>query len=316
MTRSQARGRFRRTMLAVRLMVVPAALIGGWFLARAQGLELKPVGGPALLIAALFINQIAILLIGWRMRVGLRLFGIDIPMRSAQRIAIQSQFYFFFVPVSASNEVSRYLKIKGIRPETSMHALVVSLLFDRVMGLLACIVIALAVLPMVGFVPIAGFSVAPQWLALSAVTGGTVAGLVAWKLGWLRRLREAIEATRGQRQLIVPAALLVLWMQAATIASVWCAARWLGLDAEWSALAFGISVGTLGQVIPFTFAGAGPAEVAGTAVFIALGAPPVEAATLAALVYMTRLMAALQGGLWEVFDGLRAIRPRTSGSVA
>lgn len=300
--------RFRRAMLVIRLLVVPAALIGGWFLARAQGLELRPVGGIHLLLGALLVNQFAILLIGWRMSVGLRLFGIDIPARSALRIAIQSQFYFFFVPISASNEVARYLKIRSIRPETSMHALVVSLLLDRLMGLFACVAVALVALPFVGLAPLAGVSMAPGWLiAIVAVIAGAVA-LLAWKFGWLARLREAIDATRGRRALIVPAAALVLLMQAATIVAVWCGARWLGLDVSLSVLAFGISIGTLGQVIPFTFAGAGPAEVAGAAVFMALGTSPVEAAALAAIIYMTRLMAAVEGGIWELVDGMRDLR--------
>jgi len=295
-------------MLAVRLVAVPAALVGGWFLAKSQGLELRPTGGLHFLVGALLVNQLAILIIGWRMGVGLRLFGIDIRMRDSIRIAIQSQFYFFFVPISASNEVARYLKVKAIRPGTDMHTLVVSLLLDRVMGLLACVIVAIAALPFVGMRPIAGVSVPPVGIAAIAAAAVAIAMLVAWRLGWLARLREAIAETRGRRLLIVPAAMLVLLMQGATIISVWLAAQWLGLQSGLAALAVGISLGTLGQVIPFTFAGAGPAEVAGAAAFMALGATPVEAAALAALVYMTRLMAAVEGGLWELLTGVRSLR--------
>ena len=295
-------------LLVIRLVAVPAALVGGWFLARSQGLDLKPTGGWHLLVAAIVINQAAILVIGWRMGVGLRLFGIEIPFREAIKIAIQSQFYFFFVPVSASNEVARYLKIKAIRPAIGMHALVVSLLLDRLLGLLACVVIALAALPFVGSVPMAGLAISPGMLAVIAGVGMLLVTAIAWRLGWLARLREAVDATRGRRRLLVPAAALVLLMQAGTIAAVWCAARWLGLDAGWAALALGISIGTLGQIVPLTFAGAGPAEVAGAAVFMALGASPVEAGVLAALVYLTRLMAAIEGGLWEFLEGLRGLR--------
>ncbi len=299
-----------RIMLAIRLVAVPAALAAGWFLARSQGLELKPTGGVHLLLGALLVNQCAILLIGWRMAVGLRLFGVEIPMRDALRIAIQSQFYFFFIPVSASNEVSRYLKIRAIRPQSTMHSLVVSLVLDRLMGLLACVVIALAALPFVGLRPIAGVTLAPAWLLLIVGMLGAGAVLVAWRLGWLRKLADAVRETRGRRGLLVPATALVLVMQLATITSVWLAARWLGLPTPWVALAFGISVGTLGQVVPVTFAGAGPAEVAGAAAFLALGATGTEAGALAALVYMTRLMAALEGGAWELLQGVRSLRVR------
>lgn len=297
-------------MLVVRLVAVPAALVGGWFLARSQGLELAPTGGPHLLILALAVNQAAILLIGWRMGVGLRLFGIEIPMRESLRIAIQSQFYFFFIPISASNEVSRYLKIKAIRPDTSLHALVVSLVLDRVMGLLACVLIAIASLPFVGLRPIAGLSLAPGWLTAIIGAIAVVAIAVAWRLGWLARLGDAMARTRGRRALLVPATLLVLLMQAATITAAWLAAQWLGIRADWASLAFGISVGTLGQVVPFTFAGAGPAELAGAAAFIALGSTGAEAGALAAIVYMTRLMAAIEGGAWEWLQGVRAFRTR------
>jgi len=298
----------RRWMLVVRLVAVPAALVIGWFLARSQGLELRPTGGVHLLLAALAVNQLAIVIIGWRMGVGLRLFRIDVRMRDAIRIATQSQFYFFFVPVSASNEVARYIKIKAIRPDTSMHELVVSLLLDRVLGLLACIVIAAVVFPFVGLDAMSGASIAPGKIMAVAAMIGIVALLVMWRLGWLRRLGDALRATRGRRALIVPASLLVLLMQSMTILSVWFAAKWLGLDAGLAVLAFGISVGTLGQIVPITFAGAGPAEVAGAAAFIALGAPPVEAAALAAIIYMTRLMAAVEGGVWEMLEGLRSLR--------
>lgn len=295
-------------MLAIRLIAVPAALITGWFLARSQGLELKPVGGVHLLIAAIAVNQAAILLIGWRMAVGLRLFGIHLPMRDSMRIAIQSQFYFFFIPVSASNEVARYLKIRAIRPATSMHELVVSLILDRLMGLLACVLIALAALPFVGLRPIAGVSLAPAWLIAIVSIVGAGAVLLAWQLDWFGKLGEAIRSTRGHRALLIPATMLVLLMQAATITATWFAAQWLGLETSWIALAFGISVGTLGQVVPITFAGAGPAEVAGAAAFLALGSSALEAGALAAIVYMTRLMAALEGGAWELLQGVRSMR--------
>lgn len=298
-------------MLFVRLLVVPVALVGGWFLARAQGLELKPTGGVHLLLGALLVNQLAIMLIGWRMSVGLRLFGLGIPAREALRIGIQSQFYFFFVPVSASNEVSRYLKIKAIRPDAGMHTLVVSLLLDRAMGLIACVVVALAALPFVPMRAIAGLQLPTVGVAGAVAVGVALGVAVAWRLGWLARLREAVLETRGRRAFVVPAAVLVLIMQASTILSVWLAAQWLGMETTVGVLAVGISLGTLGQVIPFTFAGAGPAEVAGAAVFIALGTTPIEAAALAALVYMTRLMAAVEGGIWELVDGLRSLRARS-----
>jgi len=303
-------------MLVVRLVAVPAALVGGWFLAKSQGLELKPVGGILLLLAAIAVNQFAILLIGWRMGVGLRLFGIELSMRESMRIAIQSQFYFFFVPVSASNEVARYLKIKAVRPETSMHELVVALILDRVMGLTACVLIAIAALPVVGLRPIGGVALAPGWLLAIVAIVAIGAMLLAWKLGWLAKLGEAVRATRGRRALLVPAALLVLLMQAATITATWLAAKWLGLGIDWPALAFGLSVGTLGQVVPLTFAGAGPAEVAGAAAFLALGSSAAEAGALAALVYLTRLMAALEGGAWELLQGVRSLRARPEATAS
>lgn len=300
----------RRIMMVVRLVVVPVALVVGWFLARSSGLDLRPAGGPAPLLIALAINQLAIILIGWRMAVGLRLFGIELRFLDALRIAIQSQFYFFFVPVSASNEVSRYLKIKAIHPGVGLHVLIVALLFDRLTGVLACIAIALAALPFLHVDPAATLGV-PTWGALGIVAGlSAVVTLLAWRFGWHHKLAEAWRGTRGRRGLIVPAALLVIVMQASTILAVWFAARWLGVDVSMAALAFGISIGTLGQIVPITFAGAGPAEVAGVAAYLALGFSAPEAGTLAALVYLTRLMAAVEGGVWEMLDGVRAVRRR------
>ena len=297
-------------VLLLKLVLVPAILAGAWFWARHEGVSIAPKGPWWLLAAALAINQVGILLIGVRMHAGLRLFGIDLPSIQALRIGTQSQFYFFFVPLSAGNEVSRFMKIRALRPETPTHSLVVSLLLDRVTGLVACLALALGSLPLLARQPIAGLKVPPMAVAGGAAALLAAAVVVAWKLGWLSRVAEAWRETRGRRHLLVPVSAWVLCMQACTILAVGAAARWLGIQVAPEVLVFGISAATLGQVIPVTLAGAGPAEAAGVAVFLATGMEAADAGTLAALIYLTRLMAALEGGAWEMAEGLRVLMRR------
>ena len=105
-------------------------------------------------------------------REGVTYATIDLRTRDSLRIATQSQFYFFFVPISASNEVARYLKIKAIRPETELHTLVIALVLDRVLGLLACVAIALATLPFLELGASAAVRVPPLGVVAAVVAIG------------------------------------------------------------------------------------------------------------------------------------------------
>src|SRR5436190_10418564 len=100
--------------MALKLLLVP---IGLAILASQlmRDPRLGVVGlDPVLVVAALLVNQVALLLFAMRMRLALRVFGIGLTLMQSLRVHLQSVFYFFVLPMTVGLELARFAKIKSM----------------------------------------------------------------------------------------------------------------------------------------------------------------------------------------------------------
>ena len=66
---------------------------------------------------------------------------------------------------------------------------------------------------------------------------------------------------------------------------------------------FVVSAANLLLVVPVSFAGAGFAEAGSLGLWLSLGTPVEAAVVLSFIPYALRVIAAIQGAIWEVADG-------------
>jgi len=71
---------------------------------------------------------------------------------------------------------------------------------------------------------------------------------------------------------------------------------------------FVLSAASVFQAVPANVAGIGPAEVAGTGLYLALGVSWPAAVLLVSLLFSYRLLVAVIGGTWELLALRRASR--------
>jgi Lysylphosphatidylglycerol synthase TM region len=286
-------------------ILVPAGLAGIAWAAVRHGDSISPKGSVAYLAAALCTLQLSLLVFARRLHTSLGTMGIRLPVGLTMRIALQSLFYFFFIPFSTGAELSRWAKIKAASPESSNLAVVTAVGFDRFMPAVACVAISLASLP---FVTLRGVSasdtsalpVHPAIAVAVLLAAGAGAATVAVRRGWIARMLQLVQSAgqRFMRGLVLVGAASLL-VQLLSITTMWLLSRWLGIEIGFAALALGTSGGMLAQVIPISLAGAGPAELGSGLLFAACGATTSEAVVLTTALYLCKLAGAVEGGLLE-----------------
>lgn len=310
-------GRQLRWWDVARLVLVPcglAALAAG-FIGEMQATR---VGGWAIgILGGIAVNQVALALFVARMRGVLGLFGIAIKWGAALRVHLQSMFYFFVVPMSVGMEVARFAKVRHLAPEVEGQRLVAALLWDRGLGLAGSAVTALAIVPLVQLGDIGAFMQRGWSVAVVGVGALVMVGLLSW---WRRRevalmFDAMLEALRQGWANMGLLALSVL-MQVAMGVAVYLVGDALGFALVPWEVVFCVAVGGFGLLVPVVVAGAGSIELATAAAFLLVGASLEEAMVLAVVGYGMRLLGAIQGGVWEMWDGARGLvrraEPETS----
>lgn len=298
--------RHRKIILMTQGIIVPAGLAGIAWAAVRHGDSISPKGHIAFLIGAVATLHLSLLVFAHRLHQSLQTMDIRISMVRAMQIAMQSLFYFFFIPFSTGAELSRWAKIKAAAPNAPHLTVLTAVGFDRFMAALACLSISFVSLP---FVTLRGVSstdapTLPVHPAVAIAVLLVILGLaaaVAVRRGWIRQVLVPIHSA-GPR--LIRGAMLVggesILIQLLSITTLWLLARWLGIDLSFAALALGTSGGMLAQVIPISLAGAGPAELGSGLLFAACGATTDEAVMLTTSLYLCRLVGAVEGGILEL----------------
>ena len=132
-----------RSVFIIQSVLVPIGLIALLWLAISRSDSIHPKGHIGLLIAALVLTQLSLTLLAIRFHVSLWTLSIHIPARRSALIALQSLFYFFFIPMSAGTELSRWLKVKSAAPQATHFAVMTAIVLDRTTAVIACLAISL-----------------------------------------------------------------------------------------------------------------------------------------------------------------------------
>jgi uncharacterized membrane protein YbhN (UPF0104 family) len=280
---------------------------GGLLLLAHWALRRIPDATPALdlwsLLGAVLLNQIALYAAAWRLQATLAAFGISIRRGQAMRIHLQSLFYFFFVPMSVGLEIARFLKVRDINPTVSAKRLLFALLFDRVLGLAAVLMVVGILLPIVlpALLPQLWY---PAWLLFAVIVASVISAT-----SWLhRRSRErlltmiAATAEVGRSlPLLIGLSLAALLVVCASVYVIATSAR---IDIGLVSLTFALSASLLGMLLPVSLLGATVGEAAGVGIFAALGLNAASGMLLVSTAYGGRLLGALQGAIIELWmDG-------------
>jgi uncharacterized membrane protein YbhN (UPF0104 family) len=289
---------------ALRLVAVPAGLVWAFTHAPAFVLSNTITVSPLWMVLALAAYQIALLIFAARMRFLLKLWNIRIGWIAAIRIHFQSLFYFVAVPMTVGMEISRFIKIRAIDPSASKVGLAAALLVDRCIGALAALCVVLLCLPVLKFGT--ALPIAPRWLWAGVAAGlGLAVSALAWPAS-RRKMSEIWDVTKGRRKGVLAAFVLGVLMNLATGFAVEFAAISLGVKISLLDALFSVSGGMLLIALPVSFAGLGPADAGAAGLLMILGHDLRSSIMVGVLPYAGRLVAAVQGGLWEFFDGGKA----------
>lgn len=288
----------------LRLIVVPAGLAWVFIHAPQLGWAQQVSLHPLWLVAALILNQIALFLFSVRLRLILGLWSVRLGWMASFRIHLQSMFYFIVVPMTVGLEIARYIKIKALDPSVSKTGLAAALLVDRIVGALSALVLALLCLPLLRFT-VAPPLATPWLLAVLAALLVGLAAAVIWGR-WRRQVGDAWRFTFGRRKVLVGIFVLSMIMHVVFALCIQTAAMGLGTPVTFTDVLFAVSGGMLFLAVPVSLAGIGPADAGAAALLVLLGHAVSDAVVVGALPYLARLIAAIEGGLWEFADGGRA----------
>jgi hypothetical protein len=271
---------------------------------------------PTAVLLALLINQAALFVAALRLRATLSTFGIPITAGQAFLIHLRSLFYFFFVPMSVGLEISRFVAIRRLAPTTATRPLAIALLLDRVLGLVAAVLLAGSLAGLV-LPASARFAIAPGWiLAGLGLSVGLGFALLAHR-PLRRHVFDLFTAMRALGPRLVVPLLLSVAAIALVCASVYAFARASGIDIGWLPLSFALSTSLLGMAIPVSLLGASLGELAGVGALTFLGLSPGAAVLLASVVYSGRLIGAMQGAVIELWsDAARVPGPPKAPKAA
>ena len=290
-------------MLALKLLLVPAGLaLLAFELARDSRLGTIRVD-VALLVAALVVNQLALALFAARMQLALRVFGMTLAWLQGLRVHLQSMFYFFVLPMTVGLEVARFAKIRSLLGEqATTGALASALLADRVVGAVAALALALVMLPFMRFESLANWGGSHAWLPWA----GAALGVAALALVHPRIRSHAAQLAgvlRTEHRRLAWSFAVALVTHACFALAIYLAAIGTGIAIGPLQALFAVSAAMLFVVVPVSFAGVSPVEAANFGALAAMGLPLEHAALFAFIVYLAKLVAAVEGAAWEIAEG-------------
>ncbi len=240
----------------------------------------------------------SVLIYALRFQCVMRVFDVRLGTVQALRISTLGLFYQCFLPLSAGGDLTKFIKLRGLAPGNRLLFTASGIVFDHALGL-ACLLLMAAVLALTRPAVRSAIDPATALFALLLVV------LLAWLLvhRFVRPLtgRDAVVARlfSHKRNLLVALALSLL-MQCLTAAAVYAGSRGWHIEIGYFDVLFVLTVSFVVQAIPFNLVGVGAADVAGAALYIALGLPPAAAVLLVSLLYIYRLLTAALGGLWDL----------------
>jgi len=294
----------RQAALYVKVLIVPVIL---WVMFSSLLSEENLTGfeqGYAMVFASVLLNQLGLAAYSFRLGILSAVYGAVIGRMESFKIHLQSVFYQVFIPMTVGMELARFMKIRAIHPEVTKRRLLLALLSDRAWSFVAALMTSLALAPMF----ISRFA---GHIEKGYVLWGTVAMLLVAGLAWMHPFVRAlvVRVWRAVTEQGREAGWLLLWTFVAhlsTLTAVYLLLQALNVNVMLYECLFGISASMLLLVIPVSVLGVTLSEGGIMVIFSLLGYSVEQAALVASSNYALRIVAALQGGIWEfVEDGYR-----------
>ncbi len=282
-----------------------AAILAGlpmlvYWAGKEQALDLES-GFSVGLLGGIALSQLSMVLYAIRFRTVLTTVGIHLPIMTALRMTALSLFYYFFVPLSVGSDITKFVKLKAANHNAfdSASAIVI----DHMVGLSSLIILAGSVFIWHRPIDIDVPTAAGGALIMVVVLGIAVGALRYHRSHSGRDSASISNLLKGiwrHRFTVLFALALALAMHSSMILAVFVGSHHWGFDIAFTDMMFVMATAMMFQAIPFTLAGAGVAEAAGTGLYLAVGLPLPAALLLVSLVYGFRLLMAIVGGVWDL----------------
>lgn len=309
--RGSDRPRWQRLFV---LKIATSTILLAWIISRTSFAEILSAIWSAsipMLLAAYSVSFMATMVSITRWRLLLQAQGATLPRLRLLQAYLVAMFFNSFLPSTVGGDASRALD--AYRMTGGNRRAMSSVVLDRLLGLLALVILALVSLhfarPLSEHLPIL-----PVWLSLAVVglagvIGAVFCGLPRRRLAWaiaqmpeyLRRaiasIANAFEQYRGQWRTLILAFVLSFVLQLNVIVYFIMVAHALGLGVP--ALDFCLIVPLVSFVImlPISINGIGLRENAFALMLGYYGVAPGKAIALAWLIYLGSSIFALAGGI-------------------
>lgn len=223
--------------------------------------------------------------------------GITIPFFNVVKIHLQSQFYFFCIPV-VGMDAARFLKIKNsCNFSITNSSMAKVLIYDRLAGIMGALIVSFACLP---FLRTSAYIVA--LIIVSALTFLIIAASLTIMLARFTRLKAILGSVKERKRLnaLVKLILVEGAISSAFLSiSVVLGGLALGLEFDPIVVVLGASVAMLANAVPINLLGLGPSEFAMGSIFILLGISVEVSLALVSLSFLGRLIGAFEGAFLE-----------------
>lgn len=296
-------------ILVVKLIGVPAGLIY-LFISVVNDPHIGSLTMDApLLIMAFMVNQLALTLFSLRMQLILSAFSISVPMLQSMRVNLQSMFYYFALPATVGLELARYAKIRTLpgNKTIGVATLGTALVTDRFVGALISVVISLLCLPFIGLSLPIGLSngIPAIWLIAALIVFTGILAFTCYHYSAV--LTTSLRIIKNIYPGLAKGLLAGCVVQLLFCTGIFLAALAIGIPVRLVEAIFLVSASMLFIVLPISFIGAGPIEVATAGLGLALGLNLEQALAFVLISYLARLIAALEGGIWEIIEGSKLL---------
>ncbi|MEL6497883.1 MAG: lysylphosphatidylglycerol synthase transmembrane domain-containing protein [Planctomycetota bacterium] len=242
----------------------------------------------------------------------LRAAGASVPFARLYRACLTAVFFNQLLPSTVGGDVARvYAAWKSGAPRSVALS---SLLVDRVIGVLAQVLVAAAVIPFLAsstlptsvYVVVGGMALAVGTLVLAVfVPSSRPAALVLRVVGMVpgpfasiaRKVEAGFASYRGRWGVLGRATLISLVMIANVVLMHWLIGRALGLDLSLTVYLFVIPVATIVMLVPISINGIGLREAIFALLLGAYGIGKADAVALSLLAFATFLSHGVLGGV-------------------
>jgi len=199
-------------------------------------------------------------------------------------------------------EAARFAKVKALMgSDIEAVTLGAALLADRLVGALTALLLAATLLPFIGFTAVARWDMDILWFVLAGA--GALIGASVLSPGVMAHAGKVRGLYRMTRRSLWVAVIVSITTHLLFSFGIYLAAAGLGLGIEFLQSLFVICYAVLFVVIPLSFAGISPVEAAGLGGLLGLGVPTEKAVMFVFILYFAKLIAAMEGGVWEFYEG-------------